>query len=235
MPFTDVFCDNFFKQELTTQNSGLCGTIPASLDNNTHNSPFSDTANTPLTPLSLHYSSSSPLSHGSQTSPEPSLDLDYTRPHSQGSYHSIDSPYAGDIAAQVPGSYGAAVYNHSNVSSTCTSPLSSHHSSMTPSSGYGIAASLELVAEGSCSSLSQSGFELGGSPYSYSHMPQGAAQHAYNSTESYSHYEIDSELLRLVSTNPDDLLSGDPFCSTIKDTKPTASQMSSPAPPTPIH
>lgn len=249
---TDSFYEGFLKHELGAYSTGpqSCS-IPSSLTFEStavsHHS-YVDTASDPLTPQSLHYSTSSPLSHTSQLTPEPT-DYDFARPQSQGSMHSIDSPHAGDI----PQAMGGQMYTTSSASvSTCTSPLSHVPTplSMAGSSMNGnsldIAAPYEFTAaEGNTGlPLNDKMYEFashGGSmvsaamsyPGGYTTLPPHGI-HPVTPTSfgsaagsgPYSHY--DYELLQLMGPNPDDLLV-DPFCASIKDVKPLSANVASPS------
>lgn len=223
VPVNDAFCDTFFKQELETFTHPTCS-VPSTLplESTSYQNSFIDN---PLTPQSSHHSLSSPLSHTTLgSSPEPIQELDFSRPHSQISVHSIGSPHMADIPPLTE------VCSHSSASSACTSPLTHD-----PDCTLNIAASLELVAQGT---------DTPGVSYEY--LPQGnvgsyppdpyAAQlpTSMNGFETeavgYTHYDYD--LLHFMSSSETDDLLADPF-----ETKPSLSQRSSPCTPatTPIH
>ena len=128
-------------------------------------------------------------------------------------------------------------YGSTANSSACTSPLTHD-----PSCTLDIAASLELVAQGSCGGVT--------GPISYDYVPHEghtmntpypnpyAAQlpngmNGYGS-EPTGYAQYDYDMMHLMSSNPDELLA-DPFV--VKDTKPSISQLPSPCTPaaTPIH
>ena len=254
---TDTFYEGFLKHELGAYPGPQSCSMPTSLTYEptaTSHHSYIDASSGPLTPQSLHYSSS-PLSHTSQPTPEPT-DYDFARPQSQGSVHSLDSPHAADM----PPAMGGQVYATSSASgSTCTSPLthaptplSMASGSMNGNTGLDIATPFEFsAAEGSTGlSLHDKMYEFashGGNvvgamafPPGYTSLPPHGL-HPVTPTSfgsaagsgPYSHY--DYELLQLMGPNPDDLLS-DPFCSSIKDVKPLVANVASPSScPTPIH
>ncbi len=179
----------------------------------------------PLTPQSSHHSLSSPLSHSTLgSSPEPTLEIDFSRPQSQISAHSPNH-------ADVPPFMEAR--SHFSASSGCTSPLTHD-----PDCGLNIAASLELVAQSTGTSgvnyeyISQDRDNLSypADPYA-AQLPTSMGGYG-TETIGYPHYEYD--LLHFMSSEADELLV-DPFSS--KDIKPSLSQLPSPCTPatTPIH
>ncbi len=258
---TDSFYEGFLKHELGAYSGPQSCSIPSSLTFEStvipHHS-YIDTASGPMTPQSLHYSTGSPLSHtSSQHTPEPT-DYDFTRPQSQGSVHSIDSPHAADV----PPAITSQMYTTSSASgSTCTSPLThaptplSIAGSSMSGSGLDIATPFELsAAEGSTGlPLHDKMYEFASHgaanmvvgtmsfPPGYTSLPPHGIHPVTPTTfgsaagGAYSHY--DYELLQLMGPNPDDLLA-DPFCAAVvKDTKPLmAANVASPSPcTTPIH
>ena len=254
---TDTFYEGFLKHELGAYSGPQSCSVPSSLTFESTAAPhhsYVDTSSAPLTPQSLHYSTSSPLSHTSQLTPEP-CDYDFVRPQSQGSIHSIDSPHTADM----PPSLGGQMYATSSTSgSTCTSPLTHAPTplSIAGSSMNGntldIASPFEFsAAEGNAGlplndkmyEFSSHGANIVGAmsfPTGYTSLPPHGL-HPVTPTSfgsaagsgPYSHY--DYELLQLMGPNPDDLLS-DPFCASIKDVKPLTASVASPSPcPTPIH
>ena len=193
---TDTFCDSFFKHELSNYRSSCSSAMSLPLSAKDHVSPFFD--NTPLTPQSSHFSSSSPLSHSSLQSPEPSAELEITQ---QSSCRSPDSGMYPRAAADTPSA--------SSPSGNCS---------------LDIAASLELVAEGTATALPPSTYDYiqqdstVASPFSNCCSPQIPSHNGTHPYTTYSQYEFD--LLQLMSS-PDDLL--------------VDSLMQNPAPTTPIH
>ena len=226
---TDNFCDNFFKHELGTFSHPSCS-IPSTLplEGNAYHSNFIET---PLTPQSSHQSLCSPLSHATLgSSPEPNLEIDYSRPHSQTSVHSIGSPNQADLPTLT-----SEIHSYSSASSACTSPLTHD-----PECTLNIAASLELVAQGGSaggmgySYLPQDGRNMSASypadPYA-AQLPTSVGGYGTEAVE-YSQYECD--FLHLMPSEADELLAS-PF--SVKETKPSLSQLPSPCTPatTPIH
>ena len=226
--FSDGFCDGFFKQELGTYRPS-CSHAPTTLPLDHRETITSFLENTPLTPQSSYHSTSSPLSHCSLHSPEPSSDLEF------GSLRSC-SPH------------GSPVNPLSSVSSGIfTSSAASTHSCPTPNNEHAtaledIAASLDLVTE-VCgpnipiSGASPSAYDFMsdvGSPYHHACGPQAlppstpGSHHLYGQQHASSYPHYDFELLHLMS-NPDDLLT-DPFCNP----KEVKSFLQSPSPATPI-
>lgn len=195
---TDTFCDSFFKHELSNYRSSCSSAMSLPLSAKDHVPPFFD--NTPLTPQSSHFSSSSPLSHSSLQSPEPSAELEITQ--QQSSCRSPDSGMYPRTAADTQSA--------SSPSDNC---------------GLDIAASLELVAEGTCATaIPPSTYDYiqqdstVASPFSNCCSPQIPSHNGTHPYTAYSQYEFD--LLQLMSS-PDDLL--------------VDSLMQNPASTTPIH
>lgn len=230
LPITDNFCDSFFKQEYGSYSHPSCS-VPSTLplENETFTAGYMDN---PLTPQSSHHSLSSPLSHSTLgSSPEPNLEIDFSRPHSQISAHSIGSP----IMADVP--HMADTRSHSSASSGCTSPLTHD-----PECTLNIAASLELVAQGNNSTgvsyeyLPHERDNLIASypadPYA-AQLPTPCGMGGFG-TESIGYAQYEYDLLNFMTSEADELLA-DPFSG--KETKPSLSQLSSPCTPatTPIH
>lgn len=256
--YTDAFYEGFLKHELGAYSSPQSCSIPTSLTFESTVAPhhsYADTASAPLTPQSLHYSTGSPLSHSSsQHTPEPT-DYDFTRPQSQESMHSIDSPHAADIPLAIT----SQMYTTSSASgSTCTSPLThaptplSIASSTMSTHALDITTPFELnAAEGGASlplhdkmyefaSHGVSAVGVMSYPPGYTSLPPHGL-HPVTPTSfgsaaggAYSHY--DYELLQLMGPSPDDLLT-DPFCLTaMKDVKPLVANIATPSPcTTPIH
>ena len=223
---TDNFCDSFFKQELGSYSHSSCN-VPSTL-------PLESKAYTavggyienPLTPQSSHHSLSSPLSHSTLgSSPEPGLEIDYSRPHSQISAH---SPNHADVPPLME------AYSYSSASSACTSPLTHD-----PDCTLNIAASLELVAQGADTSAAsyeylphdRDNLSYSADPYA-AQLPISMEGYGTDTIRYPPHYEYD--LLHFMSSEADELLA-DPFSS--KDIKPSLSQLPSPCTPStaPIH
>ena len=205
---TDSFCDSFFKHELSNYRSPCSAINVMSLSLNTREQvpPFFE--NTPMTPQSSTFSGSSPLSHSSVQSPEPSAaDLEFTQ---QNSCRSSDS--------DLPRSLTPDLFTHTVTDARSSSSSSIHGDNCT----LDIAASLELVAEGNCTNATSYDFiqqdSAIASPFSSCCSPQIPSQHGTHPYPTYSQYDF--ELLQLMSST-DDLL--------------VEPLIQSPAPATPIH
>lgn len=227
--FNDSFCDGFFKQELPAYRPS-CSHAPTTLPLDHRETISSFLENTPLTPQSSYHSTSSPLSHSSIHSPEPSSDLEF------GSLNSC-SPHGSPAIPISSVNSGIFTSSATPIHSSCPTP-DEHATALDD-----ITASLGLVTEVyvpniPISGASPSAYDLimpdVSSPY-HACGPQGmtlstpGSHHLYGQPQhgsSYPHYDF--ELHHLMS-NPDDLLT-DPFCNP----KEVKSFLQSPSPATPI-
>ena len=218
---SDNFYDTFFKHELANPRPSCL--IPNSLPLEHHESISTFFDGSPLTPQSSYYSSNSPLSHASLQSPEPSC------------YDSSDQYLTG-------GSSPVNLYNASPIAKV-SSPTSPDHlpacdTSAEDKCALDIAASLELIAENTASSVPISGHYNGAygyNPIQNSPFPHCAPEFRHVGFTPFSP-RADFELFQAIP-NPDDLLV-DPFCpAASKDVKPIihSSPVTPLTPLTPIH